>query len=299
LKNPISEGTNPPDPEGTDPALEVKNPIPEETDPPDPELRNLIWEDIDPPGLEKKNLGSLFSTIGRIFARVKGDAEKAFRAHFPFLADPVALSRHAKALGIPKFPEDPEKFRNRVSAASFFLAQVGERSYILEQLEDRLGKRYGTAEELRRGSDDGFFLDEQFLEVRIELPESGRKHREWVRSFLDGLLNPNIFLGFPQWFSFREDDDAMDMDDDLRVGAVRKDSDSFAGDFICDGRFLCNQGSHALCDGSWPCDGSVVPGFVPGRGAVLPTAAFVDSFTCRILPKSGPDAGKRMYEEVI
>ncbi|MCL2609861.1 MAG: hypothetical protein FWD94_08175 [Treponema sp.] len=241
-------------------------------------MKDFIRDGIDPPGVEKKNLGSLFSAIGRVFGRVSRDAERAFRSHFPFLADPPALRRHAKALGIPEFPHDrEEELRDRVSAASFFLARAGERSYIIEQLRGHFG--------------DGLILKEEFLRVLVSVAGMGTEDREWIHGFLDGLLDPNIALTVAEWFRFLE---VMDMTEELRVRARRNASDSFAGEFVCDGRFLCDQGRLIACDGSWSCDGSVAPaGFVPARGTVLggdkeestgpvlPSSAFGDSLSVR------------------
>jgi hypothetical protein len=36
-----------------------------------------------------------------------------------------------------------------------------------------------------------------------------------------------------------------------------KHVDSFNEDFLCNGRFYCDQGKEILCDGTWYCDGSV------------------------------------------
>ena len=217
-------------------------------------MKDWIRENVDPPGMEKRNLGSLFSAVGKVFEKVLKDAERAFKAHFPYLADLPSLRRHAKSLGIPEFPHDREdEFRERVSAASFFLSRAGEREYVTEQMRGHFG--------------DGFVLREEFLRVLVRVAEMNAEDREWVHGLLDGLLDPNVALTVAEWFRFL---DEMDMSEELRMRADRSDRDGFGGDFRCDGRMLCDQGRRLDCDGSWTCDGSVAPSrFAPARGTVL------------------------------
>jgi len=204
-------------------------------------MKEWIEKNIDPPGMEKKNRGSLFSAIGKIFGIVKQDAEKAFKAHFPYLADLPTLRKHGKSLGIPEFPYDSEdEFRERVSTASFFLARAGERAYIIEQMRKHFG--------------DDFILEEKFLNVYMNIAEMSEEDRVWVHSLLDELLDPNIALTISEWFHFM---DGMPMDEILSMRVRRSDVDSFAGDFVCNGRFYCDQEEELFCDGAWNCDGSI------------------------------------------
>jgi hypothetical protein len=204
-------------------------------------MKDWIKKNIDPPGIEKKNRGSIFSAIGKVFETVRRDAEKAFKAHFPYLADLQTLRKHGKSLGIPEFPYDSEdEFRERVSAASFFLARAGERAYILDQMRGHFG--------------DEFVLQEDFLKVYMNIAEMSEEDRIWVHSLLDELLDPNISMLISEWFHFI---DEMPMSEVLTMRARRRDIDSFAGIFLCNGRFYCNQGKEIICDGTWVCDGSV------------------------------------------
>jgi hypothetical protein len=204
-------------------------------------MREWIKKNINPPGMEKKNRGSIFSFLGRVFGIVRADSERAFNAFFPYLSDPVKLREHGKALAIPELPGDTEaEYRDRVTAASFYLMRAGERAYIQEQLQAHFGDKY--------------LLKEEFLQVYINLPDLNDKDRQWARSLLDGLLDPNIYLTVAEWFHFI---DEMIMSDDLLIRAGQKDIDTFAGSFICNGQFYCDQGKEILCDGSWDCDGSV------------------------------------------
>jgi len=216
-------------------------------------MKDWIEKNIDPPGMEKKNRGSLFSAIGKIFGIVRRDAEKAFKAHFPYLADLPTLRKHGKSLGIPEFPYDSEdEFRERVSTASFFLARAGERAYILDQMRGHFG--------------DEFVLQEDFLRVYMNIAEMSEEDRIWVHSLLDELLDPNISLTISEWFHFI---DEMSMSEKLSVRVRRTDVDAFAGDFVCNGRFYCDQGRELLCDGFWVCDGSVkCDNYIPVIGAV-------------------------------
>jgi len=203
-------------------------------------MKDWIQKNIDPPGIEKKNRGSLFSFIARVFDIVRKDAIKAFNAFFPYLADSEKLREHGEALSIPEFPFDSEEeYRERVSAASFFLMKAGERGYILDQLHGRFG--------------DHFVFKEDFLKVYFNIAELREDDRIWLHSLLDGLLDPNIQLTVSEWFHFI---DTMPMSDELKLKVRRRDVDSFAGDFICNGQFYCDQGKELLCDGTWECDGT-------------------------------------------
>jgi len=217
-------------------------------------MKDWIQKNIDPPGIDKKNRGSLFSFIARVFDIVRKDAIKAFNAFFPYLADSEKLREHGEALSIPEFPYDSEEeYRERVSAASFFLMKAGERGYILDQLHGRFG--------------DHFVFKEDFLKVYFNIAELREDDRVWLHSLLDELLDPNIQLTVAEWFCYI---DTMLMDDELVLRVQRNDVDSFVGRFICNGQFFCDQGTEIICDGSWLCDGTIKASrFMAIRGTVL------------------------------
>jgi hypothetical protein len=215
-------------------------------------MKDWIEKNIDPPGLEKKNRGALFSLIARVFGIVRNDAIKAFNAFFPYLADPEKLREHGKSLSVPELPFDTgEEYRDRVSTASFYLMRAGERAYIHEQLRAHFGET--------------FLLKEEFLRVYINIPELAEDDREWVRSLLDGLLDPNISLTVAEWFHYI---DTLTMGEELRVRATRTDIDSYPPYSLrYDGRMYCDQGWEVLCNGEWTCGGLVnCDRFMPKRG---------------------------------
>jgi len=142
-------------------------------------MKDWIEKNLDPPGMEHKNWRSLFSFIGRVFGIVKDDAIKAHNAFFPYLCDEDKLRQHGESLMIPELPFDTEKtYRDRVATASFYLMRAGERAYIHEQLQARLGNRYD--------------IKEKFLEVLLTISEFSAEELIWAYSFLDGILDPNI-----------------------------------------------------------------------------------------------------------
>jgi hypothetical protein len=175
-------------------------------------MTGWIEKNINPPGLRKKNRGSLFRAAGKIFGIVRDDALAAFNAHFPYLADKEKLEEHARALLIPHMADDTEEeYRNRVAAASFFLSRAGERDYILNQLEAHLNDR--------------FTLNEEFLRVFVKVTDLSDTDRKWVLEFLDNILDPNIFMEVSEWFAFKE---KVDMSDGFGTINIRKEmSDTF------------------------------------------------------------------------
>ena len=155
------------------------------------EIHELIEKTIAPPGIQKKNRRSIFKTIGDVGVKIKKDALTAFNAHFPYVADEKKLEEHGQALLIPHLLHDgAEEYRNRVATASFFLSKAGERGYILSQLEAHFGDRY--------------VLSESFLNVYIKVLDISESDRQWVRQFLDELLNPIIRLTFGDWMKYIE-----------------------------------------------------------------------------------------------
>ena len=140
-----------------------------------------IKDNLDPPGTEKKNRGAIFKTIGDIMALVRADAVKAYNAHFPYLADESKLEEHGKALNIPHLINDkPEEYRNRVTAASFFLMKAGERGFIMDLLKERFKDRFEVVE--------------NFLRIQTKVEDLTEEERSWVFGLLDSLVDPNVSL---------------------------------------------------------------------------------------------------------
>jgi hypothetical protein len=176
-------------------------------------MKGWIEKNIDPPGMEKKNRGSLFSVIGKVFGIVKEDADKAFKAHFPYLADLPALRKHGKSLGIPEFPYDNEEaFRERVSAASFYLMRAGERAFVTEQLKNRFGDRYT--------------INEKFLNIEIKILDIIHEDLAWVQNFFDDIFDPNVFFSIANWLNLIE---KIQIKDSKHSTLRRKIAHSFAG----------------------------------------------------------------------
>ena len=201
---------------------------------------DFIKKTVHPPGIAKPDRLALFSAIGGTAEKVRLDALKAFNAHFPYLADSAKLEEHAGALIIPRLPEDTEKeFRGRVTAASFFLMRAGERACVLDQLRSHFGDR--------------FILKEEFLQVYVRIIDLEEEDRAWVRGFLGWILNPNIELAVSEWFRFA--DEAV-FGEYQNSAIHRVNSDFFYRGLCCGGRFLCDQGTAALCDGFLVCGGS-------------------------------------------
>jgi hypothetical protein len=149
-------------------------------------VKDWITENINPPGIQKKNRGALFSLIGKVFGIVRDDALLAFNAHFPYLADPKKLAEHGKALDIPRFVNDSnEEYRNRVAAASFYHIKTGERGYIKGQLAAHFGDRFVTREE--------------FLNIYLQVLDLTDAELAWAQDFLDAIVDPNVSLQFGKW----------------------------------------------------------------------------------------------------
>ena len=180
-----------------------------------------IKNTIDPPGVDKKNRGSIFSTIAEIMSRVSNDAKKAFQAHFPYLADDKKLEEHGKALGIPHLMHDkPGEFRDRVTAASFFLMKAGERGFIMDLLEARF--------------EDRFQVIEKFLQLQVKVADLTEDEKAWLFELLDSLINPVVLFELSEWFHYVDECIIRDLEDAsylLKHRAI----DSFQGGIFYDG----------------------------------------------------------------
>jgi hypothetical protein len=154
-------------------------------------MKDWIQKHLNPPGMEKKTRGSLYSFTARVLERLKEDALKAFNAHFPYLSDPEKLREHGRALSVPELPDDTEaEYRERVAASSFYLMKAGERAYILDMLKDHFGVRYTSREE--------------FLKSLIAIADADNEDIKWARAFLDGILDPNISVTISGRYGFQE-----------------------------------------------------------------------------------------------
>jgi hypothetical protein len=146
-------------------------------------MKDWMEKNINPPGIHKKNRGSLFSAVGKIFGVVKDDALTAFNAHFPYLADEQKLAEHGKALEVPRFVNDSfEEYRDRVAAASFYHMKTGERGYITGQLAAHFGDRVITKE--------------AFLRIYTQVTDLTNEEILWAKNFLDAFTDPVIALAF-------------------------------------------------------------------------------------------------------
>ena len=219
-----------------------------------------IEKTIYPPGIQKPNRFALFSVVGKIMSLVRKDAEKAFYAHFPYLADDEKLEEHGKALFIPHLPHDiPEEFRNRVAAASFFLMRTGERAYIMEQLKERFGDR--------------FQVIEKHLSIYTRVTNITNNERVWVLSLLDSLVDPNIYLELTDWLHYIEH---IPSHDAATYTFKRQDIDLFDGKIYRNGRILRDghtvlNAVNNLRNGFWNRNGKINRGGVsilPDTGAV-------------------------------
>jgi hypothetical protein len=185
-------------------------------------MKSWIEQNINPPGITRKNRLSLFQAIGGIADIVRADALKAFNAHFPYLADGAKLEEHGAALLIPHLLHDSEKeYRDRVSTASFFLMRSGERAYILEQLKEHFSGRYKVIE--------------QFLDVHLKVSDLTDEERVWALELLDSLLNPNIYTELSEWFHYIDD---VILSDSALYTYERQDIDLFDDPILRDGRIL-------------------------------------------------------------
>ena len=185
-------------------------------------MTDWIKKTVYPPGIEKPNRLALFSVVGEVMSRVRKDAEKAFYAHFPYLADDKKLEEHGEALLIPRLQNDtPEEYRNRVATASFFLMRAGERAYIMEQLKERFGDR--------------FLVVEEFLSIHTRVAELTDNERVWVLSLFDSLVDPNIYLELSDWIHYIEH---IPSHDAAAYKFGRWDFDFFDGKIYRNGRIL-------------------------------------------------------------
>jgi hypothetical protein len=150
-----------------------------------------IRNQLDPPGMERKNKGAIFSFIGRVAEILSDDSKIAHNAHFPFTADIDKLRQHAKALMIPELENDREQlFRDRVAAASFYLSKAGERGFIMGELEARFGDRIDVIE--------------KFLQLRFKVIGLNEKEKTWMCGLLDSLIDPVVYFELTEWLKFRE-----------------------------------------------------------------------------------------------
>jgi hypothetical protein len=155
-------------------------------------MKEFVRQNINPPGINKKNRGAVFSLIGETAGQIRADAMKAFNAHFPYLAGMEKLKEHAKALSVPYVEGDTEEtFRSRLTAASFYLMRTGERGYILQQLNERFGEK-------------NYSVIENFLRVKIKVLDLNCGGRSWIKGFFDAVFDPNIFFEIALWIKLHD-----------------------------------------------------------------------------------------------
>jgi hypothetical protein len=225
-------------------------------------MKDLIHR-INPLGLLKPNRGALFSTIGTVFDRVKSDAEQAFFAHFPYLADIKKLEQHGKALSIPRLSYDTdEEYRKRVSTAAFYFANAGDRSYTISQLKEHFGDRY--------------ILNEQFLQISMKVLDLTDADKKWLREFLDGTLNPNILIAMAELFDFS---DTVVIQETPRVSLIKQEQDVYTNGLRYDGRIKYNHGREITYNGSGTFDGTwKYNQFIPQKGMVSDSIRIPESY---------------------
>jgi hypothetical protein len=226
-------------------------------------VKELI-QNINPPGILKPNRGALFSVIGKVFGQVNEDALKAFNAHFPYLSDLEKLAQHGKALAIPRVPYDTdEEYRKRVSAAAFYFANVGDRTYTISQLKEHFGDRY--------------ILNEQFLQISLKVLDLTDADRKWLREFLDGTLNPNILIAMAELFDFS---DTLVMQEAPQVSLIKSEQDVYTNGLRYDGRIKYDHGKEITYDGSGTYNGTwKYTQCIPQKGTVSDSIRIPESYT--------------------
>lgn len=195
-----------------------------------------VIDSLSPPGVEKTRRGKLFAILQRMGDLIAQDAKQVLYNFFPFLSDEDSLSDHAQALGIPRYSVDTlESFRRRVSAASFYLQQRGQRGFINTELAKYFnGRRYETLEE--------------FLKLYVKALDMSSANRAWLWEFLGSELDPNIELSVIDWFSYIEEIIASDKS---AMSVNSRDEDYLPAGLRHDGRVLHDHGESVVFDGSY------------------------------------------------
>ncbi|WP_020613218.1 hypothetical protein [Sediminispirochaeta bajacaliforniensis] len=222
-----------------------------------------IKEAVAPPGIEKKNRGSLFSVLGKVFGVVRNDAQTALFARYPYLCDDAALNKHGKALFVPRLPGDTsEEYRLRVTAASYFLSKAGERVYVKGQLTGHFGDRY--------------LLTEEFLQVYVKVLNLSDADRMWLWSFLDETLNPNVELTIADWFRYVE---RVVLGDQSLVSVITKDRDVYPRGLRYNSRIRHDHGFRQMFDGAATYGGGWLHNqFHPVVGTMLDEVAIPEQY---------------------
>jgi hypothetical protein len=225
-----------------------------------------VIQKMNPPGILKPNRGAVFSAIGKVFGKVNGDALKAFNAHFPYLSDSEKLAQHGKALSIPRVSYDTdEEYRKRVTAAAFYLANAGDRTYTISQLKEHFGERY--------------ILDEQFLQITLKVLDLTDADKRWLREFLDGTLNPNILIAMFELFDF-SDTVLVQVQESPQVSLVKQEQDIYTNGLRYDGRIKYDHGKEITFDGIGTYSGSwKYNQFIPQKGTVSDSIRIPESYS--------------------
>jgi hypothetical protein len=226
-------------------------------------MKEIIHK-INPPGILKPNRGSLFSAIGKIFDRVNSDALKAFNAHFPYLSDLEKLGQHGAALSIPRVSYDTdEEYRKRVTAAAFYFAHAGDRTYTVSQLKEHFGERY--------------IINEEFLQISLKVVDLTDADKKWLREFLDGTLDPNIVIAMAELFDFS---DTVLIQESPEVSLVKKEQDVYTNGLRYDGRIKYDHGKEITYNGDGTYHGAwKYNQFIPQKGTVSDSIRILESYT--------------------
>lgn len=164
-----------------------------------------VIDNINPPGLEKKNRGAVYRIIGRIGQQVKADAIRVLHNFFPFLAEETILEKHARAFSIPRFSFDTEEdFRQRVATAGKYLERQGERALVLEFLNQLVPERYKLIEYPQMGFQIGYSkLGYSPLGggcmLFIKVTNLTTREYENIYAILDNILDPDIPINVVEW----------------------------------------------------------------------------------------------------
>jgi hypothetical protein len=126
-----------------------------------------------------------------------------------------------------------------VTAAAFYLANVGNRTYTISQLKEHFGERY--------------VLDEQFLQISLKILDLTDAEKKWLREFLDGTLNPNILIAMAELFDFS---DTVLIQENPLVSLVKSEQDVYTNGLRYDGRIKYDHGKELTYNGNGTYNGA-------------------------------------------
>ncbi|MDR2792682.1 MAG: hypothetical protein LBB61_03315 [Treponema sp.] len=126
-----------------------------------------------------------------------------------------------------------------MTAAAFYLANVGNRTYTISQLKEHFGERY--------------VLDEQFLQISLKILDLTDAEKKWLREFLDGTLNPNILIAMAELFDFS---DTVLIQENPLVSLVKSEQDVYTNGLRYDGRIKYDHGKELTYNGNGTYNGA-------------------------------------------